>query len=361
MRVAYLPDFTDGNPYQRNLVEALRDDGTMVAMADAEGRLPLLRVAYRERVDLVHLHWLNAFLYGASGLETAITTLLTAFQLVVLRLAGVPVVWTVHNVYTHDTPNPRLERWFRRWFAHFICRRIVVHCPAAEDEIVDAYGLPDRVRSRIAVVPHGHFVDNYPSDATREDARDRLSLPREATVYLAFGMVRPYKQVPELVETFRAVANGDEWLVVAGNPNRDWLERDVRAAAGDHPRVRLDLAFVPDDAVGDYFAAADAVVLPYRDVLTSGSAMLAASVGRAVVAPRIGCLPWQVGDGGVLYDPGATASATESEVPLPGLASGLEAARERDLDALGARGYERALEFDWAGVAERTRAVYDAA
>ena len=199
-------------------------------------------------------------------------------------------------------------------------------------------------------------------------------------MFLAFGMVRPYKQVPALVETFRAVAGPDDRLVVAGNPNRDWLERAVRERAGDDPRVRLDLRFVPDDEVGDYFAAADAVVLPYRDVLTSGSAVLAMSFGRAVVAPRIGCLPWQVGDGGVLYDPGdADADGTggagtgrtdatgtgggagTSDVPLAGLAGAMSEARERDLDAMGARNRQRVLALDWAGIAERTRAVYAAA
>lgn len=373
LTVAQFPDFTDGNPYQRNLVEALRDDGDEVVLGGSEGYLPLLRTAYREGVDVVHLHWLNVYLYGASGLGTAVTTLLTAFQLVVLRLAGVPVVWTVHNVYTHDAPNPRLERWFRRWFARFVCRRIVVHCPAAEDAVVDAYRLPDRARDRVVVVvPHGHFADNYPQTATREAARDRLSLPDDATVFLAFGMVRPYKQVPALVETFRAVAGPDDRLVVAGNPNRDWLERAVRERADGDPRVRLDLRFVPDDEVGDYFAAADAVVLPYRDILTSGSAVLAMSFGRAVVAPRIGCLPWQVGDGGVLYDPdGADADGTDAiatggetgtgDVPLGGLAGAISEARDRDLDAMGARNRQRVLALDWEGIAERTRAVYAAA
>ncbi|MEZ4597387.1 MAG: glycosyltransferase [Chloroflexota bacterium] len=48
---------------------------------------------------------------------------------------------------------------------------------------------------------------------------------------------------------------------------------------------------VPDDRMQVFLRAADVMVLPYRDVLTSGSAILAMTFGLPVVAPRIGCLP----------------------------------------------------------------------
>ena len=44
--------------------------------------------------------------------------------------------------------------------------------------------------------------------------------------------------------------------------------------------------FVPDGEVQHYLLAADAVVLPFKEILTSGSAMLALSFGRPVVAPH---------------------------------------------------------------------------
>jgi len=48
---------------------------------------------------------------------------------------------------------------------------------------------------------------------------------------------------------------------------------------------------------------ADAVVLPFRDILTSGSAILALSHGRPVIAPALGCLPGTLpSDATFLYD-----------------------------------------------------------
>ena len=38
------------------------------------------------------------------------------------------------------------------------------------------------------------------------------------------------------------------------------------------------------------------MVLPFSDVLTSGSAILALSLGRPVIAPALGCLPELISD-----------------------------------------------------------------
>ena len=47
-------------------------------------------------------------------------------------------------------------------------------------------------------------------------------------------------------------------------------------------------------------------MLPFRDILTSGSAILALSHGRPVIAPAIGCLPETLpADAAILYDPDA--------------------------------------------------------
>ena len=65
-----------------------------------------------------------------------------------------------------------------------------------------------------------------------------------------------------------------------------------------HPRI------IPNDALQDYLISADAVVLPYREILTSGTAMLAISFGRPVVCIRHGHLRDVItAETGILYDP----------------------------------------------------------
>src|SRR5690606_40109602 len=92
-------------------------------------------------------------------------------------------------------------------------------------------------------------------------------------------------------------------LVIAGAPLNAQVEKDVRDAATSQ-HVHLHPHFVPDAEIQVYMNAADAVVLPYHDVLTSGAVVLAMSFGKACIAARIGCIPDMLDDAGaILYDP----------------------------------------------------------
>ena len=91
--------------------------------------------------------------------------------------------------------------------------------------------------------------------------------------------------------------------------------------------------------------AADVVVFPYRDVLTSGALLLAMSFGKACIAPRIGCM----GDvletsGGFLYD-------LSDENGLPdALARALQ--ENNRLAAMGQRNLCQAEKWNWDHRAE---------
>jgi glycosyltransferase involved in cell wall biosynthesis len=350
MKVLFAP-YYPSNPYQKALEEALgRGNVTVDAVADGPF-LPLLGAYLRTRdVDVLHLHWLHAYFHAPWAPLFYLRAAVLVVQLLVLRLLGVRVVWTLHNLTSHESPTVAGEAAFKRLFVTHLCDAVVVHCDVAVDRAVETYGLSPAARAKLHVVPHGHYLDQYETEGDASAARADLDLPRDATVLLFFGMIRPYKNVPALIETFSRVANADDYLLVAGNPHTDEVHEAVERAAAADDRVRTRLEYVPDDDARTYMLAADAVVLPFRDTLTSGSAVLAMSFGRAFVSPAIGCLPALVGDdgGAVLYDP------DDPE----GLAEALRSLAELDLAAMGARNRERIAANDWDTIADRTAEVY---
>jgi glycosyltransferase involved in cell wall biosynthesis len=90
-------------------------------------------------------------------------------------------------------------------------------------------------------------------------------------------------------------------------------------------------------------------VLPFRDILTSGSAILALSHGRPVIAPALGCLPETLpADATILYDPTAPDA----------LANAIEAAVAGDLAAMGSRARAFADTLDWKPIAAATADLY---
>jgi glycosyltransferase involved in cell wall biosynthesis len=93
---------------------------------------------------------------------------------------------------------------------------------------------------------------------------------------------------------------------------------------------------VPSENLQLYLNACDVVVLPYREDLTSGAAMLALSFGRPVVAPRMGTLEELLTDDcGVLYDPRSDAALVDA----------MRAARMRHFSAQAI--VSRAQQFSW--------------
>ena len=245
--------------------------------------------ALRGGYDVLNVHWpekaLNSkSLPGRLAGATAALMLLEA-----ARLHGARIVWTAHNARPHESRHPRLEDWF--WSG--LVRRVdaVIHPSVAGRHAVEAR-FSELASRPSAVVPLGHFRGTYPDTVSRDEARATLGVPSDAHVIAFLGLVRPYKNVPHLVRTVRAIPRdiGNIILLVAGAPHTAELAAEVREAAGGDPRVRLALAHVPDGDVQRYLRAADLVVLPFKEITNSASALLALSFDRPVLVPARGAM-----------------------------------------------------------------------
>lgn len=346
-----LPDYREVNPYQRKLQAGLEANGMTVAVSDTIGHFAILGAVQKEGLpDVVHLHWLHSFMISKNPIKSATGIFRLLCELLILKSKGVTIVWTVHNVLEHRKRSPRLEKLIK----HLVVRlsdRVIVHCSAARETIVQAYRLPQKAAHKCRVIPHGHYIDSYPNDQTQAEARTALGgeFDDSQIVYLYFGQIRPYKNIPTLIKNFKKIDEPNVRLMIVGNPwDEDEAER-VHDLSKSDDRIHTVFEFVPDDEIQLYMNAADVVVLPFEEVLTSGSALLAMSFGKALIAPRIGCVDELLDpDGGFAYKP-----KTEG-----GLLRAIEQASNADLEAMGTYNYRKANQFDWGMIARRTCSVY---
>jgi len=184
--------------------------------------------------------------------------------------------------------------------------------------------------------PGGVGVPGTPGGAVDRRLRRRL---------LFFGLVRPYKGLDVLL---RALAAGppDVALTVAGEFWGGTDEtRALVAELGLAGRVELRPGYVDAADVPALFAAADALVLPYRAGTASQNVDLAHLHGLPVVATSVGTLGAAVADGvdGLLVppdDPAALAGALR-RLYEPGVLAAL-ATKVRPPDTHG--GWERYLD-----------------
>jgi glycosyltransferase involved in cell wall biosynthesis len=143
--------------------------------------------------------------------------------------------------------------------------------------------------------------------------RSELGISRDAFIFLAFGHLRGYKELPLLIEAFGSLASASARLVIAGVPWDATVREAVTRATGNDQRIQLMFGPVPDAGVAELFGAADAAVFPRGDGWTSGSLILAMSMGVPVVAAnRDAYSRLMNGDAsGWLFEPGSTSSLAE--------------------------------------------------
>lgn len=282
IRVAAYPAFRirDVQPYTNLLYDAVQQHGVEVSELTRRGLLT-------ERYDVVHVHWPEFPLMPASPLEALRRSATLLLLLAWARRRGARLVWTAHDLAPHEVPHPGLGRWY--WPSY---RRLVdgVICLTDAGLAAVRQRFPALADRPACVAPLGHYRGEYADTVGRAEARARLDLGPDDRVLLFFGLIRPYKNVPGLLEAFGGIADPSARLLVAGRPDADDLRIGIDAAAASDPRVRPHLGLVPADDVQLLFRAADLVVAPYAEVFNSSTALLALSFGRPVLVPSKGAL-----------------------------------------------------------------------
>jgi beta-1,4-mannosyltransferase len=285
LRVLARPAFENrrDNPYNYLLCQELRKRGAEVDEYSFQSSL-------LSSFDILHIHWPEVtFNTATSTVQARLQARLLLAAIDVARRRGAKLVWTVHNLRSHEKKYPEAEQLFWRRFVPRVDAVIALSGSGLE---AVCQRFPELGRLPGFVIPHHHYRGEYEDVISREQARARLGLSRDAAVMVFFGRVVEYKNLPALVEATRALPStlGERELklVVAGKPRTEKLERELRAASAGDPRILLDLARVPRDQAQVYFRAADLIVLPYREILNSGSAVLALSFDRPVLMPALG-------------------------------------------------------------------------
>ncbi len=206
-----------------------------------------------------------------------------------------------------------MKRLLRRVDGH------VVHSRFDLGLLRRTYELPDE---RVVLAAHGPY-DHYNEPAVSESASAAATAESDDFVFLYFGVIRPFKGVEDLVAAFDllpAEVRDQSRLVIVGETWENWtLPLEAVAASPNAARITVVNRYVDDAEVAEHFAAADAVVLPYRRSSSSGPLHIAMSTGLPVVVSSVGGLVEAAGDyAGATFVPPAdplALAAAMSELP----------------------------------------------
>jgi glycosyltransferase involved in cell wall biosynthesis len=273
--------------------------------------------------------------------------------LLLLRLLGVRLVFTAHNVLPHE--NSPIDRLLL-FGAYRAARRIIVHSEYMKNKLTKGFRID---REKVIVIPCGNFDHYIPIEPmSRAKARRDLSLSERDHVALFFGFIREYKGLDLLLDAFEiCTAQGRPFrLVVAGGVHPSELEdryrRRIDRISADGSIV-FHAGFIPSEMVAAYFIGCDVVILPYKETDHSGIVHLAYSFGRPVIAT-------DVGDFSEIIENGKTGYILE-ENNADCLARTLLRAFSRNVSLADMGAYARQksdANYSWSEIALRTRNLY---
>lgn len=186
--------------------------------------------------------------------------------------------------------------------------KLSVHTAREVDELVERLDLD---RSAVTVLDHGSSFAPA-TDLTRDEARSELGLDTSKHVFLCIGFLQAHKGFDLAAEAFaQSGLAGVASLHIVGSVRVDHPEllayaRKLRGACRATPGAELHERFVSDDEFDQWIVAADTVVLPYREIWSSGVLERAKLFGRTIVATDVGGMGDQAPEGTLFFTDPAT-------------------------------------------------------
>lgn len=283
--IACLPVAGPDNPYQELMMAGLNQQGSLYAFNGVHDKFfGIARTVLKYRPTYLHLDWTISYYYRRWGWFTYLSVLTFCAQIILARILGVKLVWTLHNILPHDTNLVPVHRFCQRFLARR-CEWVRVFAHSSVPKATEELHIPEK---KIRVLPEGSYTQIYPNEVSKEEARRRLNIPDRARVFLYAGLIKPYKGIVELINAFNRLQQEGAILLVVGKVMDQEYGNQIRKLLT--AKMVLHDRFVPQHELQLYFNAADMVVLPFRKIENSGSVIMAMGFSKPIIGPADGVL-----------------------------------------------------------------------
>ena len=248
----------------------------------------LLRLAFsssgKDKHRLLVIHW-STVLYGSRFASKSLLQLaMNTIALLLLKMRGWTIFWVMHNAAAHDYPHPRIDR-VGRALVRSCADAVIVHQESTRKAFANAY-----MRPQVVHIPHGHYKMIYGERSKDQNkARIRYGFNPQDRVFLALGMIRPYKRLEDIIDAFDRAPHhpsGPAKLWIVGKGDSSYAESLRRRSSSTN--IRIENRFIPDEEIPAVLATASYSLFFYdNSELTSGGIILSLSYGVPIISRRI--------------------------------------------------------------------------
>lgn len=239
------------------------------------------------RYDRIVIQFFPEMIFGRTktGAER-----LVIWNLLALITKRVPTEIRIHEIQyqpvrDHESERSAALRVFRG------AADVTVHTDKERREIAEASGFP---ADQIRIIDHGaRFVPHV--RMTQPEARNRLGLPQGEHIFLCIGFLQAHKGFDRAMQAFLRLNPPSSSLHVVGDvrlyhPDLEAHARSLAALSEESDRVHLHRRFVGDAEFDAWLQAADTIVLPYREISSSGVVERAKLFRTPIIAASVGGL-----------------------------------------------------------------------
>lgn len=300
--------------------------------------LEAIFIAKRQKIKYIHLQSVNW---------------IELLMIAVFKLAGVKIIYTIHNVNPHHKKLRTYHKLLYR-IMYSLCDRLIIHSESGKEEIIELFRIK---REKIFVIPHGDYKFFVPERILRKDqAKVALGISRNCKTILFFGAIRPNKGLENILRALPHIKRESACikLLVVGEPWENYKRyKTIIENENIQNEVFEKLEYIPNQEIALYFTAADVVVLPYNEITQSGILQVAYAFAKPVVATAIGGLNEAVKNGknGYLVPPNDIKALAEKTVEI------LSNKEKRENMGKYSR-YLSDTKYSWDSIAKQTLDVY---
>ena len=352
MKILHMPNGSKENPYQKILKEFLEKEGLEINIENGDGFFKILKAFKRFKPCILHFHWIHVYtvsLLKKNIILSFIKGTIFLIQIFYLKLfKKIKIVYTVHNLLNHERIHFLWE-----FIINFIAIRFfddyIVHCEEAKALFIKKYKISKNKISKIHVIPHGNYINYYPNNISKFEARKKLGLGKNDFVFLHLGFIRKYKGIEKIIDAFKDLEIENKKLLIVGKILDIKEEKKIKEKIKNLNGVYFFPYFVKEEDMQIFYNASDVVVFSFKDILTSGSVICAMGFKKPLILPYLGCLK-EIPKINFFYN---FSNKAELKKCME------EAYKNRKiLEEIGFKNYMWVSKFDWEKIAKETKRVY---
>lgn len=205
------------------------------------------------KYNIIHLHWASETITRHNNYFVAASrSLVFLFGLGCQKIKGAKIVKTIHDKTPHSIVHPKLFS--------FVDTII--------DKICDSF-------INLRQILHGHYRSYYSYQYKKP--------LKQANNILFFGYISPYKNIQKFIEIAKQFP--DKHFTIAGKPETQETRKEILDLTQNLPNVTCILRYIEESEIPDLFDSHELCILPFKEILNSGSSILSLSFNTPIIVP----------------------------------------------------------------------------